>query len=256
MSTDVNKRRAARQKKARQKQLKILLIFFIILAIVTLIIMCFTVFFTVNKINVTGSKIYSKSDIVKASQITTDDSWFFVSEDEVEENIRTKLPFVDSVELKRDFPDKIQLIITDAKEHSYYFSNNKYYVLSDKGYILNEQKNIPENAFEIKTHGISGKPGQKAVYKNVAEQDLVNNLIQNLQVYNIEIDEIDVTSLLQIKLKIEGKYTVLLGKNEYIEEKIKHLSSMIDNITDEANVIDLSMWEPDKREGTTRKENK
>lgn len=253
MASDVNRRRAARQKKARQKQLKILLLFFIILAVITLVIMCFTVFFKVEKISVSGSKLYSPSDIVKASKITTDDSWFFVSEEEIETNVREKLPFVDSIELKRTFPNKIQLIITDAKEQAYYHAGDKCYVLSENGYILKEQKDVPENVFEVRTNGITGNPGQKAQYKNVAEEELLSNLIKTLQQQDINIDFIDVKSVIQIKIGIEDRYTVLFGKNEYIGEKINHLSSMLDNITDDADIIDLSMWRPDNRQGTTRK---
>ena len=88
---------------------------------------------------------------------------------------------------------------------------------------------------------------------NIAENELVTNLIKYLRKYDIDIDVIDVTSLLQIELQIEDKYTVLLGKNEHISDKIKHLSSMLDNITDDADIIDLSMWQPDNRQGTTRK---
>ena len=253
MASDVNSRRAARQKKARQRQLKILLIFFIVIAIVTLVIMCFTVFFQVKVIKSTGSKIYSGSQIGEASKVTGKDSLFFVSEEEIEENVRQKCPYIDSVKLERVFPDEIQLIVTDAKEHAYYLSGDKYYLISEKGYILKEQKELPENVFQIKTNGINGKPGQKAEYKNIAENELVTNLIKYLRKYDVDIDVIDVTSLLQIELQIEDKYTVLLGKNEHISDKIKHLSSMLDNITDDADIIDLSMWQPDNRQGTTRK---
>ncbi len=256
MASDVNSRRAARQKKARQRQLKLLLIFFIIIAIITLVVMCFTVFFKVEKVNVSGSKIYSKSQIIKASKLTTNDGLFFVSEDEIEQNIRKDCPYVDEVKLKRDFPDAIQLIVTDAKEYAYYNVGDKYYILSENGYILKQQDEVPENVFKIVTSGISGKPGEKSKYKNTAQEQTVNNLITCLQKSNINIDEIDVTSSLQIELKIEGKYTVLLGTKEYTEDKIKHLSSMLKAIDDDKDIIDLSIWTPENRRGSARKSNK
>ncbi len=256
MASDINSRRAARQKKARKRQLKMLLILFVVIAIITLVIMCFTVFFKVEKIKVTGSEKFTSQQIVHASKITTDDSWFFLSEDEIEENVRKELPFVDSVELKREFPNKVQLIVTDAKEYACYKSEEKYYVLSKNGYVLKQQDETPENVFEIKTRGIKGKPGEKAKYVNVSEEELVKKLITNLMENNINIDSIDVTSTLQIKLNIEDRYTVYLGKNEYIEDKIKHLKGMIDAITNDADIIDLSIWRPDNRHGLTRKSSK
>ena len=256
MASDVNSRRAARQRKARKRQLKILLLFLVIIAVITLVIMCFTVFFKVKRVNVTGSKIYSKSQIIKASKLTTKDGLFFVSEEDIEENVRKECPYVDSVELKRDFPDAVQLIVVDAKEYAYYNVDEKYYILSSNGYILKQQNDVPENVFKIVTNGISGKVGEKAKYKNSAEEELVKTLINQLQNNDINIDVIDVTSVFQIQLEIEGKYTVSLGKNEYLEEKIKHLNTMLSDIDDDMTIIDLSIWKPQDRYGSAKKSNK
>ena len=78
MPSDVNRRRAARQRAARRKRLKTAFILFLIIALITLAIMCFTVFFQVKIIKSTGSKIYSGSQIGEASKVTGKDSLFFV----------------------------------------------------------------------------------------------------------------------------------------------------------------------------------
>lgn len=250
MQSDVNKRRAARQKKARRRRLKIAFIFFLIIALITLAIMCFTMFFPIKRINVSGSEIYSKSEIIKASKLTTDDNLLVVSEEEIENNIRQKLPYVDSVELKRVLPDAVILTVTDAKEYAYYQSGESYFILSEKGYILKKQTEIPENVFRIVTSGIEGDVSQQAVYKNAAEQELVNTLISALQNKEINIDEIDVSNVLEISLEVEGRFTVVLGTNDYTDEKIAHLKGMIDSIPDRKGKINLSMWTPTNSQGS------
>ena len=92
MQSDVQKRRAERRKKIRRRRLKIAFIFFLIIAVVIFAIMCFTVLFPIKRISVSGSEIYSKTEIIKASGLTTDDNLFVVSEDKIEENIRKSLP--------------------------------------------------------------------------------------------------------------------------------------------------------------------
>lgn len=250
MQSDVNKRRAERQKKARRRRLKIAFIFFLIIALITLAIMCFTVFFPIKRINVSGSEIYSKSQIVKASKLTTDDNLWVVSEEEIENNIRKKLPYIDSVKLKRVFPDAVILTVTDAKEYAYYQSGENYFILSDSGYILKEQTEIPENVFQIVTSGMEGDVSQKAVYKNTAEEELVNTLISALQNKEINIDKIDVSNILQITLEVEGRFTVVLGNTDYTQEKIAHLSGMIESIPDRKGKINLSMWTPTNSQGS------
>lgn len=250
MQSDVNKRRAARQKKARRRRLKIAFIFFLIIALLTLAIMCFTVFFPIKRINVSGSEIYSKSEIIKASKLTTDDNLLVVSEEEIENNIRKSLPYVDSVKLKRVLPDAVILTVTDAREYAYYQSGDNYFILSDSGYILKQQQQVPENVFQIITSGIEGKVAQKAAYKNNSEEQLVNTLIACLNQREINIDKIDVSNILQITLEVEGRFTVVLGTTDYTEEKIAHLSGMIDSITDRSGKINLSMWTPTNSQGS------
>ena len=63
MHSEVNKRRAARQKQARKRHLIVALIILMIIALITLVIMCFTTFFDINHISTTGSEIYSKEEI-------------------------------------------------------------------------------------------------------------------------------------------------------------------------------------------------
>ncbi len=250
MQSDVNSRRAMRQKKARRRRLRAAFIFFLIVALITLAIMCFTVFFPIKGIHVSGSEIYSKSEIIKASKLTTDDQLFAVSEQEIENNIRKALPYVDSIELKRVLPNKVNIAVTDAKEYACYKSGESYFILSDSGYILKAQNEKPENVFEIAASDISGNVGEQAKYKKIAEQQLVTELVDALTSEDINIDKIDVTSILQIKITVEDRFIVELGKNEYIEQKIAHLSGMIDSIPDRDGTINLSMWTPENSQGT------
>ncbi len=250
MPSDVNYRRAVRQKKARRKRLKIAFILFLIMAIITLAIMCFTIFFPIQRINVSGSEIYSKSQIIKASKITTQDNLFVVSEEKIEQNIRKKLPYVDEVKLKRVLPDAVILTITDAKEYAYYYSNDEYVILSENGYILKKQAEKAENVFEIVTSGIEGEVGEKAVYKNIAEEELISTLKNSISKHNLNIDKIDVSNILQISLEVEGRFTVILGNTDYIQEKMAHLSSMVESIGERKGTINLSMWSPTHSQGT------
>lgn len=250
MQSDVQKRRAMRQRKARRRQLKICLIFFLIIALIILAVMCFMVFFPIKRISVSGSKIYSKSEIIKASGLTTDDNLFVVSEDEIEQNIRKKLPYVDNVELKRNLPDAVVLTVTDAKEFACYKVGEGYYTISGSGYILKSDTERAQNVFEIITSGISGETGEKAQYENLAEKELVESLISELSENEINIDTIDVTNILNITVCVEGRFTVLLGTNENLSEKIAHLSGMIDSIGDRKGEINLSMWTSNNSQGS------
>lgn len=255
MQSDVNMRRAARRKKIRRRRLKIFFVFMLIIALITAGIMCFTVFFPIKKVNVSGSKIYSKSQIIKASGLTTDDKLFAVSEEKIENSIRKSLPYIEDVKLKRAFPDAVSLTVTDAKEYAFYESKGQYFILSDSGYVLKTQTEPPQNVFQIITSGIKGEVSQKAVYKNSAEQELIEMLIKELSSKKLNIDKIDVSNVLEITLQVEDRFTVKVGTSQYLSEKIAHLGGMIKSIPDRSGTINLSMWTPQNAQGTF-KENK
>ena len=250
MQSDVQKRRAERRKKIRRRRLKIAFIFFLIIAVVIFAIMCFTVLFPIKRISVSGSEIYSKAEIIKASGLTTDDNLFVVSEDKIEENIRKSLPYIDSVSLKRNLPDAVALTVTDAKEFACYKTGDTYSIVSEKGYVLSSQPECPENVFEIITSGVSANISEILIYDNAAEEELVKELITILSEKEINIDTIDVTNILDISISIEGKFTVSLGTSDYLSEKIAHLYSMINSIGDRKGKINLSMWTPNNTQGS------
>ncbi len=250
MQSEVNKRRAMRQRKARLRRLKITFIFFLIIALLTLLIMCFTVFFQIKRISVSGSKIYNKSQLIKASGLTTDDNLFVVSEEKIEDKMRRKLPFVDSVSLKRVLPDAVILTVTDAKEQSFFESNGKYYVVSENNYILKETTDVPENVYKIVATKIEGNVGEGIRYENSKEYEIIKTLEKLLKDKKIDIDKIDVTNLAQLTVEVEGRFTVILGNTEYSSEKIAHLSSMIESIGERSGTINLSMWTPKNSQGS------
>lgn len=251
MQSDVNQKRAMRRKKARRRRIKIAFIFFLIITLITLAIMCFTVFFKIKEVKVTGSAIYKDNtqEIIKASGLVGE-NLFVASEKKVEDKIRKSMPYVDDVSLERKFPDKVVLTITDAKEKMYFEKDNKYYIVSENGYVLKEQEEVPENAFQIISNGIGGNIGELVNYENENEQSLSEKIVKSLDKHKIYVNKIDATNPLAIVVEVENRFTVLLGKDEYTEEKIAHLSSMIESIGERSGNINLSMWTPQNSQGS------
>lgn len=250
MQSDVKQRRAQRQKQIRRRRIKFAFIIFLLTSIIVFAIMCFTIFFPIKRINISGSEIYSKEQIIKASELTTDDNIFVVSEKKIKKKIREKLPYVDDISLKRVLPDAIILTVTDAKEHMFFEKNEKYYIVSESNYILKEQSTMPDNIFQAVSSGMDGNIGESLIYAKHEEEILMENIIKALNRNKINIDRIDVSNALQITVNVEGRFVVVLGNHDYIEEKIAHMASMIESIGDRKGKINLSMWTPENSQGS------
>lgn len=252
----VEARRKARQKQIRKRRAIRAFFVLLILAVITVAVLSVTVLFPVKSVNVSGSKIYTPTEIVKAGKITQSTNLLILSEDKLTEKIRTELPFVDSVKLEKKLPDSLTIKVTDATEKYCYNYGGKYYTVSSKNYVLKTYNELPEGMAEIRCGKITCVPGQKI---NIHDQNAKNTCDKIFVVFeknDIKIDSVDTTDPLNITMKIEGKFEVLLGGNAHMESKCKHLVAMIEKIEDDASgTINLSMWTPDKKEGTFIRKN-
>lgn len=252
----VEARRKARQKQIRKRRAIRAFFVLLILAVITLAVLSVTVLFPVKSVNVSGSKIYTPTEIVKAGKITQSTNLLILSEDKLTEKIRTELPFVDSIKLEKKLPDSLTIKVTDATEKYCYNYGGKYYTVSSKNYVLKTYNELPEGMTEIRCGKITCVPGQKI---NIHDQNAKNTCDKIFVVFennDIKIDSVDTTDPLNITMKIEGKFEVLLGGNAHMESKCKHLVAMIEKIEDDASgTINLSMWTPDKKEGTFIRKN-
>ena len=76
-----------------------------------------TVFFNIEQIVVAGDadQPYQKNDVVKASGVHTGDNMMRLNRETVKENILSRLIFVDSVSIQKDFPDRLVITIEPSK---------------------------------------------------------------------------------------------------------------------------------------------
>ena len=80
------------------------------------------IFFSVDVIIVNGSSVYSHSEVTEACGYESGDIIFAVKKAVVEKNIIGKLPFVYSVEVKKEYPNTLVINIQDEKESFYFFT--------------------------------------------------------------------------------------------------------------------------------------
>lgn len=250
VNADVKKRRAERRKKIVKRRLTIAFIFLMVVTVIVLAIMCLTVFFPVLNVRASGSKIYTSTQIVKASGINEETNLFTVSEKGIEEVIKNKLPYVDTVTLKRELPDTISLEISDAKEYAAVGQEGLYFVISESGFVLNSYEEIPQNTFLLNAGNAICKVGTQINFKDSQKADLAYKIAEALQKSKIKINSIDVTSSVNITVRVCDRFDVKLGTEENLEKKILHLGGMIKSIGDRGGQINLSMWSESHSEGS------
>jgi len=245
------RRRMERQRRIRKRRLVGFFVFFIIMMICVGITLSLTVFFPIENISASGSKIYTNEELVKFSGIKTGENLFTVSRKDAEDNLKSTLPYVESLEIKRVLPGTLKLKVKDAEEFACYNVGGRYYIVSGSGWVLKEKAKKPKNLTEIAISGVKCEVGSQMNYSEDSPTDILDEVMGALKEEGISADKIDITDKVSISIKVENRFEVILGTSNNIVEKIKHLSGMIENISPKKRgKINLSMWTSSNTEGT------
>jgi len=247
----VARRRAERRRRIRRKRIITTLLVLLIIGIITGAILCFALLFPVESINATGSKIYTAEQIVKATEITEENNLLLVSEEKLFETVRKKLPYIDSLTIKKELPNSLKITVIDAKEYASFATKDGYFTVSKKGYLLNRYDEAPENTFVIKCKTKNLVLGEFVQIEKKSDGEILKLIVENCEIKNIPINYIDITNSLTLEAKVCDRFIVNFGTYANLDKKIAHLSGMISGIDkDKTGRINLSMWTSSKTEGS------
>lgn len=245
------RKRVERQRRIRKRRLIIFFIVFIILLLCVGVVLSLTVFFPIEKINVSGSKVYNSADIQKHSGVLIGDNLFVASEERAEQQLKAKLPYVESITFERKLPGTLNIKVTDADEYIAYYKNNSYFTVSKSGWVLKKDSEPPDKLFTVSGVDVKLNVGEQIIFNKNSDKEILNEIIDTLNENDIKINKIDLTDRISLSINVEDRFTVDLGNANNIQEKIKHLSGMIKNIAPEkGGKINLSMWTSTNTTGT------
>ncbi len=249
---EIMRKRAAAKKKRQVAALRRGIIMLSIVLVIVLVILSLTVFFPIKSIKVTGnSVIYNSKQIIEASGITSGQN-IFMSGLNAEENITTKLPYISSVEIQRDFPSSVIINVKMAKATVCYKTKSGKYLLCDgQNKVLEMLKTSPNNVPVFMGTNVSDTSAGKVVsFTNEDKIKIAERTKKLLTESSLKINLIDVTDLLDIKIKVEDRFHVKLGSSGNLDNKIAHLESMVTKMSkNRKGTIDLNDYSPENPRG-------
>ena len=245
------RKRAERQRKIRKRRLKIFFTLFVVFLLALSAVLCLTVFFPIEELTAKGSALYKSEEIIKASEIELGDNLFALAKGRTLKKIKSELPYIESLEFKRKLPNSLTITVKDADEYATYYDGKAYYTVSKSGWVLKKDYEPPQNILTVIGAKVGCKVGTEIVFKDEERKALAEKTVEVLSEEKLLINSIDVTDKLSIILKVEDRFIVDLGTANFIPEKIRHLASMVENISEEkSGKINLSMWTNDNTQGT------
>jgi len=236
------------QRKKRRKYKRNYTVYYLMLAIlltVTGIALSLTVFFRIEKIEITGSEIYNEQQVGQFVTAKEGDNLLRYNAKQEGEALLSILSRADEVTVKKKFPNTLLVQVTDGVPATQFYCDEVYYYLSEKGRVLYSGGDPLDNVTVY-----LGFSGNFAVGKylpdilNEAEltrYSEVSALIKEL--LPDEISLVDLSQSIDIQLCWQNRIQVDLGSLAQFEEKLNMLRETMESgeiESHERGVIDLN----------------
>ncbi len=192
-----------------------------------------------NIISYTNEPYYSQRDIELVLGIAENTHILNITSNNVEQCME-KLPFIDSIEIEKIFPNQLKIEVVERIPLGYMPFSGRFLLINKQAIVIAEQQNMFYSLpliEGIKVEQFSlGKP---LTILNDEHMLALEIILRELEKYNIvsKITNINIGSLEQIHLYI-GKLDVIIGTIDDFDKKIAWLNSIYQDYT--VGILDLS----------------
>lgn len=194
-------------------------------------------FFKVNNIRVDGMRLYSAQIIAEASDVSKGDNLFFLNRSRVADRISEQLPYVNSVEIRRDYPDTLIIEVTESKASAYIRFGGEMVVIDSAGRILATGNESIIDLGDQKLTEVRGVPlvearaGSRPVVAQGTEPGFsaMQSILEVMERENLlgDVNYLDVGSITNISFGYLDMYRVLIGGLHSFNQKLAGLPSEI-----------------------------
>lgn len=235
-----------RQEKKRSRRTVFYVFLFIFVSLIFLAV-CAAVFLKIETVNINGNTRYSYEEIRELVNINEGENIYSFDAEENEEAILRSLPYIGSVEIKRDLPTTVEINIV---EETPYFAA----AIAGDTYLLSSSLKVLERVSE----DITASTDLTILKLNNVRRCIVGEYIEFVDTRTLDaiidlykcfksnyIDDkilsVDVRSRFDIYLNYENRFSVYVGDMEDINVKIRFLVGIIDELYDNSTgTIDIS----------------
>ena len=239
-------RRKRYNHKRRRGSLSFLYKLLAFVLICTAIALALTLFFRIRTIDVSGSQRYSAQEIIDAAEVQVGDNMFLMNKYRAAERIRAALPYIETVQFRRDMPDGLRIIVTECTDPAAIVQDGKAYLLCDTGTIVDD---VAASAAKkrIQVVGLTlveptvGQPAQAAEGQELALTQLLA-LMQALDERGMggDVTLIDMSDPAQLTLGYLERFNVYFPWDADYGYKLDYLLAVVEKLeANEKGVINM-----------------
>ncbi len=203
--------------------------------VLILFLSLFVFYFVVRDITVEGSERYTKEELLAAADISIKDNLFMISENEVESRLKEAFPYIQSVQVKKDYPDAVTLVVTEEYTVFSYEMLGEFFLFNPELRLMGKFDTF-EELLTIRTPIVVEMPIPKSciVPQYIQLQESCSYIPEFIRLLSNsalvqEITKIDLRDRFVIKMEFGSDLTVEFGDCLMAEEKLISLYKLIGN---------------------------
>lgn len=229
----INGQRVKVNRRKRRSNLKSYYAIAAVAAMVLLLILCMTVFFQYgpDDVTISGVTLYTKEQILAVGGVSEEGNLMRTDTDAISERLKKYLVYIDEAQVKKSYPSKLIINVTEAQKAGDIEFKDKYYVISKSGKLLesgneNRTKGIPVvKGLDLK----NVTAGNRLETKDTLKTKIFNDLLKQMdQLGYKKITEIDLTDRTNIQICYNDRIRIYIGSSVDMDYKLKYVKAVID----------------------------
>lgn len=250
---DINKKIRIFKKPALYIKVKYLFAAFIALLTamaITVVMLVVMSFMKVGEIEIIGTNPYDRFEIIQATGLKSSDNWSRVNTKELEEKLLREKKYLKNVEVKKKFPNKIEIRVEPRLARWYMDFEGVYYALDSDMYVIEEIEKVDGVTKlvlpNVRTALSEEVPDFGQSQTETKETLKIIHKISGNPRISSRLTELDVSDRTNIRLTVDGKYEIAVGDSDDLSGKIAFAVKMLEREdvknSEYGGIIDLSAY--------------
>lgn len=252
--------RQKQRRKAKQRTQKTLPVdvwkrLLIMAAVVIALALSMIIFFRVRHVEVRGNVFYTAEEVSAATAIASGDNLLTISRGQVAGSIMAQLPYIESVQVRRQLPDTVIVTVTEFDTtYAVQDAAGAWYLMTATGKLTEQvseqaaKEHIQVENLILKDPVIGGQaePSAEEGKEDPARRKLETLLVllREIEAADLvrEVSSVNVLSTSSISLWYGDRFQVELGGSDELAYKLEYLKLIIAEQKDyTTGTIDLSL---------------
>lgn len=230
-----------KRRKRRERQRRIQLsVFGVLIALIALIILyMFTPISRIDQVRIKGTQHVDNSEVKKALNINKKTKIYTFSKGKAIAKLK-KNPYVKNVEINRQFPNDIEVKVTEYQLVGLIEEKGKYYPVLDNDHILkDDNQKIPEDAPVIS--GFSQSKRAKIIQALSEMKPDIRSSISEVEYADDKENQNQIKLFMKDNIQVLGNISMISDKLKYYPEMSKALERDDSGNLKKSGYIDLSV---------------